>query len=455
MPRIPHRLLPSVDRLLGDPRLKGLGVDSTILKELVREVLKEAREAISRGLTPPESDQLVESVLHRALAILSPTLRGVINATGVIVHTNLGRAPLSQEALLAMEEVCRGYSNLELDLASGERGSRQSHVETLLCRLTGAEGALVVNNNAAAVLLALAALCRGREVLVSRGEAVEIGGGFRIPEVLAQSGARLVDVGTTNRTYLRDYEQAIGPETAAILRVHASNFRIVGFVHRVTLEELAQLAHQRGLLLLDDLGSGCLLETTQFGLAYEPRPQDAIKAGADLVFFSGDKLLGGPQAGIIVGRRTPIEAMRRHPLARAVRIDKANLAALQVTLLHYLRGEALAKVPVWRMIATPLQEVETRARRWAQAIRYATEVRPSLSMVGGGSLPGEGVPTAVLAIPGRGGWVTALAQRLRQGLPPVVGRIEADALLLDPRTVPPEQDDDLVQAVRKALKAEL
>jgi L-seryl-tRNA(Ser) seleniumtransferase len=261
-------------------------------------------------------------------------------------------------------------------------------------------------------------------------------------------------VGTTNRTYAHDYEAAITPDTAAILRVHTSNFRIVGFTCAVPLKELAHLARRSGLLLLDDLGSGCLLDTTQFGLAPEPRPQDSLREGADLVFFSADKLLGGPQAGIVLGRRNLVEQMRRHPLARAVRLDKANMAALQVTLIHYLRGEALEKLPVWRMIATPLKELERRARRWARAIGGRAQVRPSTSMVGGGSLPGEGLPTWAVAIAGEGGWLATLARRLRTGHPPVVGRIEAEALLLDPRTVLPHQDRELVEAVKKALASE-
>ena len=449
----PFRALPSVERVLSDPRLRQLG-DGSLIKELVREVLAEARQAIAQGRPPITLQQMVEAVLHRAEAVLRPSLRPVINATGIIIHTNLGRAPLSQEAIEAMVKACAGYCNLELELEEGRRGSRQAHVENLLRRLTGAEAAMVVNNNAAAVLLALTALCQGREVLVSRGQAVEIGGGFRIPEILRQSGARLVEVGTTNRTYVHDYEAAITPDTAAILRVHTSNFRIVGFTRTVPLRELAHLASRRGLLLLDDLGSGCLLDTTQFGLAAEPRPQDSLRDGADLVFFSADKLLGGPQAGIVLGRRELVEQMRKHPLARAVRLDKASMAALQVTLIHYLRGEALEKLPIWRMIATPLKELERRAHRWARAIGGSAQVRPSTSMVGGGSLPGEGLPTWVVAIPGEGGWLAVLARRLRTGDPPVVGRIEAEALLLDPRTVLPHQDRELVEAVRQALSSE-
>jgi len=340
----PFRALPSVERVLSDPRLRQLG-DGSLIKELVREVLAEARQAIAQGRPPITLQQMVEAVLHRAEAVLRPSLRPVINATGIIIHTNLGRAPLSQEAIEAMVKACAGYCNLELELEEGRRGSRQAHVENLLRRLTGAEAAMVVNNNAAAVLLALTALCQGREVLVSRGQAVEIGGGFRIPEILRQSGARLVEVGTTNRTYVHDYEAAITPDTAAILRVHTSNFRIVGFTRTVPLRELAHLASRRGLLLLDDLGSGCLLDTTQFGLAAEPRPQDSLRGWGGPGLLLRRQAPWGPQAGIVLGRRELVEQMRKHPLARAVRLDKASMAALQVTLIHYLRGRRWRSCP--------------------------------------------------------------------------------------------------------------
>ena len=322
----------------------------------------------------------------------------------------------------------------------------------MLRQLTGAEGAIAVNNNASALLLTLSALAQGREVIISRGQAVEIGGGFRIPDVMLQSGARLVEVGTTNRTYLRDYESAITPETVAIMRVHASNFRVIGFTTSPSIHELGSLAQKRGLLLLDDLGSGCLLDTTQFGLAPEPTVGESIAAGADLVLFSGDKLLGGPQAGIIVGREELIAQLRRHPLARAVRMDKASIAALTATLHHYLRGEALTKVPVWRMIATPVRDIERRARRWARAVGAAARVVDGRSMIGGGSLPEESLPSKLVAVSGDGAYVAALARRLRTADPPVVARIEHDALLLDPRTVRPDEDRALVGAVKAALE---
>ncbi len=454
-----YRGLPSVNRLLADGRVGALTVEygTPTVTDLARQHLDDLRRAIAAGHPCPPFDEIASSLVERAASTLAPSLRPVINATGVIIHTNLGRAPLSDEALAAMAAVGRGYSNLEFGLEEGERGSRFVHLETLLCRLTGAEAAIAVNNNASALLLALGALTQGREVIVSRGQLVEIGGGFRIPDVMRQSGARLVEVGTTNRTYLHDYEEAIAEDTAALMRVHASNFRLTGFTYSVPLAELAALAHQRSLLLFDDLGSGCLLDTRPFGLAAEPTPQESVAAGADLVLFSADKLLGGPQAGIIVGKRDLVSVLRRHPMARAVRLDKTTIAGLAATLLHYLRGEALSKVPVWRMIAAPLADLERRAHRWARACRRAglpARVVEGRSMVGGGSLPEESLPTRLLALGGDGSLdLEALARRLRTGDPPLVGRIEQGTLLLDPRTVDPRQDRILLKALHTALAA--
>jgi len=445
-----YRALPSVDRLLRHERLQEVADDAGTLTELVRQAIETARAAIARGSDAPSEEQLAESVLGLARLVFEPSLRPVINATGVIIHTNLGRAPLSEAAIEAMAAVSRGYSNLEFDLEAGERGSRHSHLASALRQLTGAEDAIVVNNNAAALLLTLSALAGGREVIVSRGEAVEIGGGFRIPDVMRQSGAALVEVGTTNRTYLRDYEGAITPETSAVMRVHASNFRIVGFTEQPRLRDLARVAHERGVSLLDDIGSGCLLDVRQFGLAAEPTVSQSLAAGADLCLFSGDKLLGGPQAGIIVGRAELIDQLRRHPLARALRMDKASISALHATLLHYLRGEALTHVPVWRMIAMPLPEIEVRAQAWASRVP-GSQVVDGRSMVGGGSLPEETLPTKLLAIEGEGARVTEIARHLRTGKPAVVARIEDGMLLLDPRTVMPSQDEALVSALSDAL----
>ena len=445
----PFRELPSVDRLLTDALLAGTGFDRALLAELAREELATARAAIAAGRAAPDAAAVAGGVLARARALGRPSLRPVINATGVIIHTNLGRAPLSEAARAAVEAVTLGYSNLEFDLDSGARGSRHTHLEALLRRATGAAAALAVNNNASAVLLVLSALCAGREVVLSRGELVEIGGGFRIPDVMRQSGARLVEVGTTNRTYVADYESALGPDTGALMRVHSSNFRVIGFVAQPDPAELAGLAHAHGLILLDDNGSGALLDTAPFGLAPEPTVQASIAAGADLVMFSGDKLLGGPQAGIVAGRADLVERVRRHPLARAVRLDKASIAALNATLLHYVRGEALHAVPVWRMIAAPLAELESRARGWAAAIGEEAEVVPARSMIGGGSLPEESLPSAALAVHEPS--PDHLARRLRAGDPPVVARVEHDTVLFDPRTVDPADDGTVVACLRAAL----
>jgi L-seryl-tRNA(Ser) seleniumtransferase len=449
------RRLPSVDALLRDERLKAVetrgGRELTVAA--AREVLDEARQAARAGAKAPDREALLASVAERVEGWLGPTLRPVINATGVILQTNLGRAPLSTQAMEAMRRVS-AYSNLEFDLQAGQRGSRYYHAEGLLRRLTGAEGALLANNNAAGVLLALTTLASGREVIVSRGQLVEIGGGFRIPDVLAQSGARLVEVGTTNRTYARDFEAAIGPETALLLYVHPSNFRLVGFVSEPEIAELAQIARARGVLLVVDLGSGALLDTAAFGLAHEPMVQECLAAGADLVTFSGDKLLGGPQAGVIVGRAGLIAGLRRHPLLRALRVDKFTIAGLGATLDAYLTGRAVEEVPVWRMIAMEAEAIRRRARRlagWLRGLEAGVEVTVGAgrSTVGGGSLPGETLPTYLVALQAPS--ADALARRLRLGEPAVVGRIEAERFLIDLRTVLPEQEADLQRALEQAL----
>ncbi|MBI2918865.1 MAG: L-seryl-tRNA(Sec) selenium transferase [Chloroflexi bacterium] len=445
------RQLPSVDQLLGHPRVEYLChlYPRQTVAIWVRGELEQARKGIAAGQRPPTSEELATGIEARAQALGEASLRPVINATGVVLHTNLGRAPVSYEALAAMRSVGLGYSNLEYDLAKGDRGSRHVHIEALLCHLTGAEAALAVNNNASAVLLGLASLARGKEVIVSRGQAIEIGGGFRIPDVLRQSGARLVEVGTTNRTYVSDYEAAITKGTAALLRVHTSNFQVVGFTHTVSLAEMVALGRRREVPVLDDLGSGCLLETAQFGMAHEPTIQESLEAGAALAFASGDKLMGGPQAGVIVGKKELVDRLRRHPLARAMRIDKFSLAGLAVTMVHYLRGEAVSKVPVWRMIATPLPEIERRAQSWVEQLGKVAKVVPGESAIGGGSLPGQTLPTRVvsLTVPR----VDELAERLRAAEHPVIGRIAEDMLLLDPRTVLPEEEGALLFTLSEAL----
>ncbi len=450
------RQLPSVDRLLGDPTIQALlplyGHRLTVTA--IRQTLDRVREEVRAGNPIPSPDALVVRIAQYLQDHLAPTLRPVINATGVVVHTNLGRAPLSAAARAAMDGVARGYSNLEYDLATGRRGHRTVHAERLLCELTGAEAALVVNNNAGAVLLALTVMARGRGVLISRGQLIEIGGGFRIPEVMAQSGARLIEVGTTNRTHRRDYEQALteGSDVVLILYAHSSNFRIVGFTATVELPELVELGQNYGIPVMADLGSGSLLDTAAFGLTHEPMVQESIAAGAAVVCFSGDKLLGGPQAGIIVGRAEYVEPMKRHPLARALRADKLCLAGLQATLMHYLRDEVTTHIPVWRMIAAPVEELERRARRWRRTLRRAgirAEVVDGRSTVGGGSLPGETLPTRLLAL--RVSDPDRVASALRRGNPPVVARIEEDRLVLDPRTVLPEEEKALLRRVMEVV----
>lgn len=437
------------------------------LVRAARSALAEARATLTTNAASPITPITTHTLTTRALALLEqarrPALRPVINATGVIINTNLGRAPLSPAALAAIQSVASTYSNLEYDLAHGERGSRQTPVRALLRELTGAQDAIVVNNNAAAVLLILATLATNREVIVSRGELVEIGGGFRIPDVMRQSGARLIEVGTTNRTRVRDFETAITPDTGLLLAVHPSNFRIVGFAEAPDLAALAACAHTHDLPLMHDLGSGCLYDTERWGLAHEPTVRESIAAGVDIVCFSGDKLLGGPQAGIIAGRTRYIEQIERHPLTRALRIDKLTLAALEATLRQHRDGLAEREIPIWRMIATHLDDLHTRATRWAEAIQswgYHATVTAGHSTVGGGSLPGETLPTHLCALDGAttsGSAATPprdlehLATHLRQGTPAVVARVYRDQLLLDPRTVLPGEDELLLQALHTTL----
>jgi L-seryl-tRNA(Ser) seleniumtransferase len=447
------RKLPSVDHMLTRERIEDLvsqnGHELTVLA--IQETLQAARQEVLGGSPCPPAGDLEQRTVERLAAILSPSLLPVINATGVVVHTNLGRAPLSLAAQEAMAET-HAYCNLEYDLKAGQRGSRYVHAEELLCRLTGAEASLVVNNDSGAVLLILSALAKGREVVISRGQLVEIGGGFRIPDVMVQSGASLQEVGTTNRTYVQDYERAIGADTAMLLHVHTSNFRLVGFCHQPPLEELAELAHKHGLIVVDDLGSGALIDTAQFGLNHETTVQESLAAGADLVCFSGDKLLGGPQAGLVIGRAPLLETLRHHPLTRALRVSKTILSGLQATLLHYLRNEAVEHVPVWAMVAASIDTLDKRAQRlsaWLQELGAPAKTVEGFSTVGGGSLPGQTLPTRLVTvgIPDP----DAFAQRLRLGSPPVVGRIERDEFVLDLRTVLPAEEQELQRALKAAL----
>jgi L-seryl-tRNA(Ser) seleniumtransferase len=419
------RDLPSVDSLVTDELVARHG--RPLVVAAVRAALARAREEIQSGFEPGD---IVERVERELVARRRPRLRRVLNATGVVVHTNLGRAPLAEEALERLHEVARGYSNLEFDLGSGSRGSRQDHLAAALRDLTGAEAALVVNNNAGAVLLALAALAEGREVVVSRGELVEIGDGFRIPDVLARSGARLVEVGTTNRTRLADYESALTDGTAVVLRVHQSNFRMVGFTERPPLRDLSRLAERRGLVLVDDLGSGALTP-----LGDEPTARESLEAGAHLVTFSGDKLLGGPQAGIVVGRADVVERLRRHPLHRALRSDKLTLAALEGTLAAFRSGD----VPVLRMLGEPAEEVRARAERLAAL--SGGEVEATVARVGGGALPLAEIESYACALP------ESLAGPLREADPPVIGIVRDGRLLLDCRTLTEAEVDEAARAI--------
>jgi len=444
------RDLPSIERLLqsdGGAELQNdFGRSLTV--EALRLEVDRARAVLRRGAAAPAPEGLIEGARRWLNLRLASTLQPVINATGVILHTNLGRAVLSADAQQAVLAAASAYSSLEYDLGRGERGRREDHLEPLLCQVTGAPAALVVNNNAAALLLALTGLARRKEVVVSRSQLIEIGGGFRIPDVLAQSGAKLVEVGTTNRTHRRDFEAALGPKTGLLLRAHSSNFRQVGFTAAPTLVEMVELGRNAGVPVIDDLGSGALLETQAFGLAHEPMVQESIQAGASMVAFSGDKLLGGPQAGILAGDVELIGKLKTHPLARAVRADKLCLAGLHATLLHYARGEAVDRVPVWRMIAMSEVEIRARAEGWAAELRTG-EVRLARSTVGGGSLPEETLPTWALAI--AADHPNDLAAALRRANPAVVARVDADQVLLDPRTVLPEQDAALIEAVRQVL----
>ena len=438
------RAIPSVDKVLAHPALgdANSALPHDVVVAAVRSEVEKVREAFLRDETDiPSIDEVAVRSARAAFRLTAARLRPVINATGVIIHTNLGRAPLSKAAMEAVARMA-SYSNLEYDLDAGARGSRYSHAGDLIRQVTGCEDALVVNNNAAALVLVLGTLANGREVVVSRGQLVEIGGGFRIPEIMEQSGVTLVEVGTTNRTYLADYANAITPDTSLLMRIHASNFRVVGFTTQPDVGEIAALAHNHSLLMVDDVGSGALIDTARFGLAPEPLVQSSIKDGADVVLFSGDKLLGGPQCGIIAGRKSLVDRLKKHPLARALRVDKITLAALEATLLHYLKGEAEREVPIWRMVAMSEQDLKQKAEAWSARLNKSgltTLVERGQSAIGGGSLPGETLPTWLVGIKsdqpaGR------IAEHLRQMDPPVIVRVEKGAILVDPRTV---QEDEV------------
>jgi L-seryl-tRNA(Ser) seleniumtransferase len=457
------RSLPKVDELLKREDVAALDAvhGRTLTLEALREALDVTRAAVRAGEIAEVSADAIAADAAAWLALKARrSLRRVINATGIVVHTNLGRSPLAEAAIEAVAEVARGYSTLEYDVPSGQRGSRHVHVEELICRLTGAGAAMAVNNNASAVLLGLAALARRKEAIVSRGQLVEIGGSFRIPDIMRESGAKMVEIGTTNKTHLRDYQNAITSRTGLMLKVHTSNYRVVGFTEEVSLEDLVALGAEHGVPVFEDQGSGVLIDLARFGLHGEPTIGAAVAAGADLVSASGDKLLGGPQAGILAGKREVIAKLKKHPLARAVRLDKMTLAALEVTLRLYLDERRLfAEVPTLRMLTMTQAELERRAGRLADAITsmcgeaYDVATAADTSRAGGGALPMKDIPTTVVALTPHRGSATSLEERLRLGEPAVIARIKDDRLLLDPRTLREDEDAEVVSALARAARA--
>ncbi len=455
----PLRNIPSVNELLESPSLRHLvdRVSRNVVVSEVRSFLDNLRVELQQKATEvriPAAGELADRIAHWIISDQRPRLRPVINATGVLLHTGLGRAPLAEAALQELCAVANGYASLEVDLDTGERSQRNQTVERFLIELTGAEAALVVNNNAGATLLALAATACHREVVVSRGHLVEIGGSYRLPEVMEASGAILREVGTTNKTRIEDYEAAVSDQTAALMRVHPSNFVIRGFTEEATLRELVELGHERNLVVIDDIGSGALLDFREFGLSGEPLVRDSVRAGADLVLFSGDKLLGGPQCGIVLGRRQHVERLTRHPLARALRVGKLTLAALSATLRLYRDPvEATSKVPLLMLLSHSAENLQNRAQRLAPQLEACAAIRrvevvADTAFLGGGSVPTQELPTRCLALEPSEGSVNHLARRLRNGPVSVFGRIQQDRLLLDLRGVFPRQDLQLVEAVQ-------
>jgi L-seryl-tRNA(Ser) seleniumtransferase len=451
------RQIPAVDELLGRPALKALEgrVGRRLLVEATRAVLQGLRGRIAAGqIVHVSLESLERDILSEAEQTVEPSLRPVINATGVILHTNLGRAPLAAEAVAHLASTATRYSNLEFNLQEGARGKRDVHTDRLFAQLIGAERTLVVNNNAAAVFLALNTLAAGGEVIVSRGELIEIGGSFRIPEICARSGAQLREVGTTNRTRVADYAAAVNERTRLLMRVHPSNYRVVGFTERPSLEELVALGRDRGLPVLEDLGSGCLIDFSSLGVRDEPPAGESLKAGADVVTFSGDKMLGGPQAGVLAGRREVLDRIRKNPLFRALRVDKLTIAALEATVGLYLRGE-LDQVPALRMMRLTRDQIAARAERLAERLRalpgFGVELEDGESVIGGGSTPGQSLPTCLLAVTHRERPIEQLeaALRSRKDGPPVIARIERDRLLLDLRTVFADQDEEIARAFER------
>ena len=445
------RTLPKIDEVLARPEIQAISAPRWAVTEAVRRAVASRRQALLDG-TSTNVEVLAEEIAAQTEKLTRPSLRRIINATGVVLHTNFGRAPLAEAAITRVVEVASAYTNLEYDVEGRARGSRHEHSKRILAQLTGAEDALVVNNNAAAVLLSLSALAAGREVVVSRGELVEIGGSFRIPDVMRASGARLVEVGTTNKTHLADYENALTADTALLLKVHRSNFAMIGFVADVSAETLVEFGHQHGLPTVIDLGSGTLLDPAGFGLAPEPTVFQTLKSGADVVTFSGDKLLGGPQAGILVGKADAISRLKKHPLLRALRPDKMTLAALEATLELYRDGTPLKSVPALRMLSVSESDLRVRAEALAGAIGPVAKIVSTASAVGGGALPTSEPASWGVAIVMAGETAETLDGLLRQSDPPVIGRIVDDELLLDVRTLLPGEDAIVAEVVWRAVK---
>lgn len=444
------RNIPSVDSLLKTSAANDLvqkyGRNQTLLS--IRKVLDNLRNNLEGFEIPVSSELIIESSRQQLEGIYKSSLMPVINATGVILHTNLGRAPLSQDTIDAMQSIGTSYSTLEFDLHNGKRGSRSMHVEQILCHLTGAESAFIVNNNASAILLVLSSLSSQKRVIISRTQLIEIGGGFRIPDVMKRSGAKLVEIGATNQVHIYDYAEALQEPTSLVMHAHHSNFRIVGFTSEPGIKEICDLSHQHGVFVLDDLGSGTLIDTSQYGLSHEPTINESLLAGSDIVTFSGDKLLGGPQAGIILGNKNLIEKIKKHPLSRAVRPDKFCLAGLNATLMHYLREEAEQKIPIWQMISKSSKEISETAFRWKELIGLGN-VESNRSTIGGGSLPEETLPTFVLSIQVKN--PDQFLKKLREFKHPVIARIENNSVLFDPRTVFISQEKQLIDGIKSVF----
>ena len=443
--------IPSVEKILNDNRIIDLlekySRDSII--KLIRIELEVIRQRIVDSNLEFNYEVLIDNLINKANNLWLNEIKNVINATGVILHTNLGRAPLSSDAADSVRGISLSYSDVEFNIKSAKRGSRQEIVSDILCNLTGAESAFVVNNNASAVFLTILALCENKDVIVSRGEAVEIGGGFRIPDIISNSSANLVEIGTTNKTYVHDYETAINDKSGCILMVHTSNFKITGFTHSADISDLVKLSSSKGLPIIQDLGSGTLIDTRDFNLDYEPTIQDSIKSGIDLVLFSGDKLLGGPQSGIIVGKKKYLDLIKKHPIARAIRIDKLNLTALSSTLLHYIKDEAIDKIPVWKMISADIESLKARVIDWQNKITIESNIIEGQSTIGGGSLPGQILPTYLLSISGLkiDCGVNEFFNKLLNNKFPIVARIEKNNIIFDPRTVLGDEDSKLIDGI--------